>query len=316
MHSSIFFKLFPPPKFLLMPHVGIDISDDAISLIEYSRPIGERIITKYANVPLPSGIIDGGDIKDEKKLIAILGDTVKEHGIHYAKVSIPEEKAYLFETEVPYGDFRMISQNIEFKLEENIPLSAADAVFAFDILAGAQGKPWRASVSAVPRTYIEHMMELFRSSGITPVSFETTPRAIARIISAHEDLDLIVVHAMKRKTGIYIVSQHTVGFTSTISVGSDETDSVAYVDALIAEIGRVSAYWATKTESGSQPIQKVVITGHDAEHVASALHAKVSDAFMVEAVDVWKSVLNTNRYVPPIVKSDSFEYAPAAGLAL
>ncbi|MDD5165196.1 MAG: pilus assembly protein PilM [Candidatus Pacebacteria bacterium] len=316
MHSSLFFKLFPPPKFLLMPHVGIDISDDAISFVEYSRPVGERLITKYAHVPLPVGVIEGGDVKDENQLITILAELVKEHGISYAKVSIPEEKAYLFEAEVPYGDFRTISQNIEFKLEENIPLSAADAVFAFDILTGENSRSWKASVSAVPRTYIEHMMELFRGAGITPVSFETIPRAIARVVSSSQEEDVLVVHTMKHKTGIYIVSQHAVGFTSTISVGSEEVNPASYTETLAAEVARVNTYWFAKNEHVGSPIKKVVIVGHDAERVAGMLRTKLAEPLPVEVVDVWRGIFNTNHYVPPILKEDSFEYAPAAGLAL
>ncbi|HTK33535.1 MAG TPA: pilus assembly protein PilM [Candidatus Paceibacterota bacterium] len=316
MHSSIFFKLFPPPKFLLMPHVGIDISDDAITFVEYSRPVGERWITKFGTVALPANVIDGGDIKDEQKLKQVLGDLVNEHDIKYAKISIPEEKAYLFEIEVPYGDFRTISQSIEFKLEENIPLSAADAVFAFDILTNGVGKPWRASVSAVPRTYIEHVTELFRSSGIIPISFETTPRAVARVVSSSEEGDVIVVHTMSHKTGIYIVSQHAVGFTSTIASGFAETDSNLYADSLAAEIGRVNTYWNTKGDNGFSSLKKVLVIGHGAEQVAGILQTKVGGILPVEVIDIWHSILNTTKYVPPILKEDSFEYAAAAGLAL
>ncbi len=316
MHSSLFFKLFPPPKFLLMPHVGIDISDDAISFVEYSRPVGDRLITRYAYVPLPAGVIEGGDVKDEPQLVSILSTMVQEHNITYAKVSIPEEKAYLFEVEVPYGDFRVISQNIEFKLEENIPLSAADAVFAFDILTGDHSKSWRASVSAVPRTYIEHMLGLFRSAGITPVSFETMPRAIARVVSSSQEDDVLVVHTMKHKTGIYIVSQHAVGFTSTMSIGSEEVDPATYAVALAAEVARVNTYWFAKNENNNSPIKKVIIAGHDAERVAGILRSKMVEPLPVEVVDVWHGIFNANHYVPPIVKADSFDYVSAAGLAL
>jgi hypothetical protein len=299
-----------------MPHVGIDISDDAVTFIEYSRPVGDRTIVKFGTVLLPENVIDGGDVKDEKKLIEILSDMAHTHGIKYAKVSIPEEKAYLFETEIPHGDYRTISQNIEFKLEENIPLAAPDAVFAFDILSGDGSKPWRASVSAVPRTYIEHMINILHSAGIVPVSFETTPRAIARIVSTEDKGDTLVVHVMKRKTGVYIVSQHAVGFTSTISAGKDESDIKSYTDILATEIGRVHTYWGTKVENESVFIKRVVIIGNGSEEVISVLRPKVEDILSVEVINVWNDIINTAKYVPPISKTDSYGYASSAGLAI
>ena len=299
-----------------MPHVGIDISDDAISFIEYSSPIGDRQLAKFGRIPLGPDIIDGGDIKDEKKMISILTDMAHTHNISYAKVSIPEEKAYLFETEIPYGDLKAISQNIEFKLEENIPLSAQDAVFTFDLLPGDRTRPWRASVSAVPRTYIEHMMDLLRKSGISPLAFETIPRAIARIVSGGKSEDILVIHAMNLKTGIYIISQHAVGFTSTISTGYKESDASAYTDTLASEVRRVYAYWLGKNVSEGSIIKQVVVVGRDAETIVPLLRTKVVDIVPVHPVDVWRDIVNTSKYVPPIVKADSYEYGPSAGLAL
>ena len=297
---------------MMMSHAGLDISDDAIHFIEYSGSGNGRKIKKYGRVALPEGLIDGGDVKDEKKLGDILSVMSREHGLSYAKVSIPEEKAYLFETDIPSAGARAISQNIEFKLEENIPLSAADAVFAFDLLPVEKGKTWRASVSAVEKSYIEGMMRLLRSAGIVPMSFETAPRAIARIVSG----PAIVVHCMARKTGVYIVSEHAVGFTSTIGVGAMGADASAHAKALAAEVRRVYTYWLPKSDASGVPVKRVIVVGLFAERVAESLRPVVADIVEVELADVWRAVLDVAKYVPPIVKTDSLEYASAAGLAL
>ncbi len=299
-----------------MPHVGIDISDDAISFIEYTHLVGKRQLAKSGHIPLGPEIIEGGDIKNEQKLVSILSDLVRTQGISYAKVSIPEEKAYLFETDIPYGDLGVISQNIEFKLEENITLSAKDAVFTFDLLPGDHIKPWRASVSAVPRTYIEHMMNLLRKSGITPLAFETIPRAIARIVSMDETQDVLVIHTMNRKTGVYIISQHAVGFTSTIGIEYIESDIANYIDTLASEIRRVYTYWLGKNQNGGSVIKEVIVVGRNVEIISPLLRSKVADIVPVHPIDVWRAIIDTSRYVPPIIKADSYEYGPSAGLAL
>ena len=122
MHSSLFFKLFPPPRFLLMKHGGLDISDDAIHFLEYDSTVHGATIGKYACVELPAGCVEDGDIKDGKKLGDALEKLDRAQGITFAKVSLPEEKVYLFQTDVQSTDVKGIVQNIESKLEENVPL--------------------------------------------------------------------------------------------------------------------------------------------------------------------------------------------------
>jgi hypothetical protein len=320
VHISPFFKLFPPPKFLLMSHAGLDITDHAVRFIEYSHRGSSLVISKYGRVDLPLGMIEGGEVKDEKKFVEIFSGFVREHALSYAKISIPEEKTYLFETDVPYGDSRAISQNIDFKLEQNIPLSAADAVFVFDLLPVEAGKSWRASVSAVQTSYLERMIRLLRETGIVPISFDTVPRAVARIVSAGVPGPSIVIHCLAHKTGVYVVSEHAVGFTSTISdvaTGPDAGDDIsARIEALAAEVHRVYTYWLSKDEAAGIPVKRVIVAGADTERIANLLRPKVSDIVEVEIVDVWRAVFNIDRYVPPIGRSDSPEYVSAAGLAL
>ena len=299
-----------------MPHAGIDISDDTISFIEYSRPVGNRKITKFGLVTLEPGIIENGDVRDEEKLVKALADVAKKNKLFYARLSIPEEKAYLFETEVPSGDMRIAAQNIEFKLEENIPLSAADTVFTFDLLPGDYNHPWRASVSAVPRTYIEHMISIFKKAGIVPIAFETIPRAVARAVYYKGLEDALIIHSMKSKTGAYIYSEGAIAFTSTIGAGSVESNTSKYVDILADEVHRVCSYWLSKNTDINRPLKKVIVTGHNTELVANMLRSKVADIIQVEEIDVWRDILDTNNYVPPIERVESFEYTSAAGLAI
>jgi len=145
-HTSPFFKLFPPPKFMMMTHAGLDISDDAIHFIEYSGSGNGRKIKKYGRVALPEGLIDGGDVKDEKKLGDILSVISREHGLSYAKVSIPEEKAYLFETDVPSADARTISP--EHRVQIGRKCTAFGGRCGFCFRSSASGKKAKHGVRA------------------------------------------------------------------------------------------------------------------------------------------------------------------------
>ncbi|MEK7646305.1 MAG: hypothetical protein AAB381_01250 [Patescibacteria group bacterium] len=319
---STFFRLFPPPKFLVMRHAGLDISDDEIHCLKYAHSAGgKEIIGTFSALSVPENVIQDGDIKDTQKFTDLLVDFGKKAGLSYVKVSIPEEKAYLFQTNVPGGTINEIRQNIEFKLEENVPLAAADAVFYYDLLPmSVTGGVLRASVSVVPRTYIEHHIELLSKANLFPVSFEVVPKAIARaIVPPHSEETLLILHMMNRKTGIYIVSGGVVSFTSTIGLGSRiqvEEGHPSYTDLLSREIARVYSYWGSR-EGNTSSISRIVLVGQDAvEHEHALIDASQDIRVPIGVANTWQNTLDLNHYVPPISKNDSLAYVVAAGLAM
>lgn len=304
-----------------MPHAGLDISDDAIHCIEYHRTTHGLVIASYATKDLPLGLVDGGDIKDEKEFISILKEFTATNSLGYVKVSLPEEKAYLFQTEVPSADFSSIAQNIEFKLDQNVPLSAADALFQFDLMPKAvSGEILRASVSVVPRTYVEHYISLLRSAKLSTVAFEVAPKSIvAACTPQHEPGTKLIVHVMKKKTGLYIVSEGVVCFTSTVGWGSDElatSEATEGSNVLTNEINRVYSYWLTRPDIHAG-ISEIVVVGSCAEACELMLRNHGGEALSRSVLpDVWHNAFDVNAYVPPITRSESLEYAIAAGLAL
>src|SRR5438270_143327 len=111
MAPSFFSRLFPPPAFLFLKYAGLEISDDAVRYLVYNGERVPRGIRAYATVDLPIGVVQGGDIRDEKKLIELLVALREKQGISYVKVSVPEEKMYLFQTTVPSLHPRVIREN-------------------------------------------------------------------------------------------------------------------------------------------------------------------------------------------------------------
>lgn len=318
MRSSLpFFKVFPPPKFMLMPHAGLDISDDGAHFIAYSGFGDSRRIASFGSAPFPDGLFVGGDIKDEKEFVSRISEFVTKNGLHAVKVSIPEEKAYLFQTDVPSTEQRAIEQNIEFKLEENVPLSAPDAVFYFDLLPrSVTGGSLRASVSVVPRTYIERYTRLLASAGLEPISFETVPKAMARaIISGQTDATRLIVHLMDKKTGIYIVSGNVIHFTFTAQWGTESLGTGRFpTDELRKEIARIRSYWLS--HGNGMTIAEAVLVGTKAVALESEIVSAVGDGTLsFVPANVWSNAIDIDDYVPPISMAQSLGYAVAAGLA-
>ena len=318
--SATFFKLFPPPAFLTMPHAGLDVSDDGIRCVRYDGRARARRIGLADGLDFPPGLMDGGDIKDEKEFAARLKEFSQKHRLNRVKVSIPEEKAYLFQTEVPaISDRKSLAQNIESKLEENVPLTASDALFSYELMppvAGAIGTA-HASVSVVPRIYIEHYIEILKGIDVVPVAFEVSPKAIARAVISPDSNDTkVIVHSMRDKLGIYIVSGGVVCFTSTVGAGSPagEPPTAEALALLSREIARVSAYWTSRDPD--RPIVEAVVVGRGAASFEDACRRiGFETPLPVRLGDVWQNAIDIERSIPSVSRADSMAYVVAAGLA-
>lgn len=311
MFIKYFFKLFPPPNFLNIPYAGLDISDDAIRCIEFSKKMNGLTIHRYGTRKLQPGIVESGYIKNETELIKELSILVKDLKIHTVKSSLPEERMYLFKTEVPSLDESQIRQNIEFKLEENVPLSPTDSLFFFDLFPnkGNTDKTF-ASVSVAPRELVNSYLKVIRAANLEVISFEIQPKAITRAVLPVDSKETqMIVYGMNNKVGIYIVSAGVLCFTSTININIDSDKNTLH-----HELKKVYTYWNEHEEGKS--INKIILSGMDAMKMSEDSKLSPDPKITVEVAHIWQNAFSSDHYIPPISFNDSLEYVVATGLAL
>ncbi|MES2471082.1 MAG: pilus assembly protein PilM [Patescibacteria group bacterium] len=349
--ANLFFKVFPPPILLDTPSAGLSISDDAVRAIKFAHGKHHLEVESFAELALPDGLIEAGFINDEKKLVELLQKFRTDNALSYVHASLPEEKMYIFSTDVPTTDPDDIHQNIEFKLEENVPLSPANAMFSYHLIPRGNSNHQKVGVSVAPRKVVDAYLSLFEKAGFTPVSFELEAQALARAV--FEDTlkgARVLVHIMNKKTGIYVVTDGVVRFTSTIPLGSnaiteavskafnvslEEARKIQYarttagteetkklfsavinvLSGLKDEISKVISYWHTH-EDGQHQVHAVVLSGRDALIPGFAEYVATNSSVTVSVADVWKNVCVFDKYVPPIPYEESLNYGVAIGLAL
>ena len=95
-HANSFFHLFPPPEFLKMPTVGLEIANTAIRFVELLYKKGDIVLGKFGERRIPKGIILSGNILNEKALQEELSLVQREHKLSSVRVLLPEQKGYIF----------------------------------------------------------------------------------------------------------------------------------------------------------------------------------------------------------------------------
>jgi len=87
--SKLFSKFFPTPKFLKMPAVGLDISDQSIRFAELVPHGSGYALGRFGEKDIPRGVMDSGKIKDTEGLKKILSSIHNEYKIDFVNVSLP-----------------------------------------------------------------------------------------------------------------------------------------------------------------------------------------------------------------------------------
>lgn len=317
--QSRFLKSFPAPKFLDPEYSGVSVSDTSIRFFQFEKKGNGLAIKKYLERPLPAGAIVSGHIHNTDEVATVLKEIKKEIKTPYVRASLPEEKAYLFKTVIPLVPLGEIKSNIEFKLEENVPLPANTLTFDFAVIDPKDPKKehFDIMVSAIPSLLIDLYVEVFESAGFIIYSLEMESQAIARaLLTKAERGTYVIVHCAPEKVGLYIVSHSIIHFTSTLNTTKLEGGFDPNVIAL--ELKKVITYWKNSHVSDdtvSKDIERIFVTGEGFnEDFVPTLSALIKADVTVG--NVWTNAFNIHESVPELSFIDSVKYAPAIGLAL
>jgi type IV pilus assembly protein PilM len=349
MAHRLFSDLFPPPRYLTMPAVGLDISDTVVRFAELKKRKTGYELGQFGEEKLAENVIEEGYVKDKEALTKALKNIKAKYKLHFVRASLPEEKAYLFRTQIPYMDYADIRGAVYYKLEENVPVPLADAVFDYRFIR----EPKRGdavidlSVTVIHQKVVNSYLEVLKDAGLVPTEMRIESQAITHVAVPESNTDTCIVVAVREaKTVFALVSNDVIHFSSTVaiggvsigdsisknfSIGAEETKKIrqgkevkesnemflSLVNAASVvrdEIQKLFAYWDSR-DGEKQPIKSIIICGSDAllgldEYLARSLEVPVRIA------NVWTNIAKMKDYVPPITNRDSLDYASALGLAL
>jgi type IV pilus assembly protein PilM len=351
--SSTFARLFPPPAFVSLPAVGVDVSDTSLKYILFRKTGDHLSLEKWGDLKIPDGVVVQGTVKDVAALARVIAEVKKETKTEYVRLSLPEERAYLFETTVKRSlTPEEVYGAIEFRLEENVPLPPRDAEFDY-VPVGTLGAETRVVVTAYAKETVLAYLGACHAAEVRPLSFEVEAQALARAVVRQGDEGVyLIVDFGKTRTGIGIVENGLLMLTSTIDLGGKDLDQSlqrAYTkadqdelirlkneygilvsaeqpavrEALSVPIGTLRnelvsriGYWNSKAETKERAIARVILCGGIANLAGLTEYFTDALGVPVEQANVWQNAFRTDVTVPPITRRYSYGYATAVGLAL
>ncbi len=316
MNLKKIFQFFPPPKFLDLPYAGIHISDKAVRCISFSRKNNTLHLEGFTEKLLPNSSIIDGSIQNIDAVVSVLSDIKKEFNLNYVKMSLPEEKAYLFTAKIPFVNESEIKSSVESKIEENVPVSPMELIFDYKIFERPDKDLIDVVVSALPINVVDSYLELAEKSGLSLLSLEIESQAMTRsVVPKSKNDTCLIVNYSEDKVGLYVSVSGVVRFTSTVQTRGEFSNNHAF---LIQEIKRLYTYWHTLKENTNRAERKISHIYVCGENIDDSLVSFITNNSKTESslANVWVNVFDINKNVPEIPFVDSLKYAGAIGLAM
>lgn len=351
-HKVSYSKFFTPPKFLEMPSVSIEIESRGISFLSTKNTERGLLPDVYGLIPLPEGAMSLGEIIKREPIIKALTDIRKKTKVNFVRFSIPEEKTYIFKTHLPDLKPKEIHDILDFKIEENVPLSAKEAVFDYDIAPGPKNiSGLDVVVSVTPLALVEELQGIFSLAGLTPVFFSPESNNVAKALIKDSNQQVIIIANIRENNIILsLVVSGVVCQTSSLNFGSstfsellakyfevsldealkikkeklyvDNPDSVEIFSYLINTISAIKdeiykfVSYCNEREDVTGQVDRIILGGRDALIVGFDKYLSLNLNIKVDIANVWLNNFDLDTFIPEISKIDSEDLAVVNGLSL
>jgi type IV pilus assembly protein PilM len=349
---SFFRERFEPPKYLLPPLAGIELSTSSVKAVLLTQGARGLVLESYTSERLPAGAYVEGEIIDHATVAKVLSMTAKAAGISAANVSLPESKSYLFETVVSGKNKGQWYAAVEEHIDEFVPLPPSETTF--DIVKTAQVQQGSTLVTGIglPRHIVDNTLSAFDEAHIKVRSLEGELFACTRaLLSLQDKSTILIIDIGRTTTKLAVFVRGIPRFTTTLSIsghaltlavqkhfsvteaearkikvdrgitsGNEEYLSAMSLtlSAIRDEIASCLADWQEKGMSTEmyEPVTQAILVGGNAS--VRGLPEYLEDALKIPVTvgDVFTNFASRDTWIPTLDFTESLTYVTAIGLAL
>ncbi|MFH1841284.1 MAG: type IV pilus assembly protein PilM [Candidatus Nealsonbacteria bacterium] len=210
---------------------GLDISDLSLKIVNLKKDKKHLKLTSFGETSIRPGIIEKGEIKNEKALAEIIKKAIKEVKGEKIKTkhviaSLPEEKAFLQVIPMPIMKEEELRKAIRFEAENYVPLPIEKVYLDFQIVPSVNSNQDHLDVliAALPKKTIDPYVSSLEIAGLKPLVLEIESQAISLALIKNKLVSesSIIIDLGATRTSFIIFSENSLRFTSSIPVSSNK----------------------------------------------------------------------------------------------
>jgi len=175
--------------------IGLDIGSTAVRAAEVLVGGDQPSLVRAAQVPLPSGAVQSGEVRDVDTVSQAIRELWSRGGfkVRQATLGVGNQRVGVREVTVPALPPKELRQSLPFQVQDLIPIPVEDAVLDYDVLEeleGEDGRVMRLLVVAAQREMVNQMVTSATRAKVEPVGVDLVPFALIRSVGQDEGLGL------------------------------------------------------------------------------------------------------------------------------
>jgi type IV pilus assembly protein PilM len=175
--------------------VGLDIGSTAVRVAEVTVGDAPQVL-RAAQVPLATGAVENGEVRDSGLVAEALRELWKRSGIKSKRVylGVGNQRVVVREVSLPWLPEKELRASLGFQVQEFIPMSVDEAVLDFDTLGEVEQegrRMLRILLVAAQRLMVTAAVQAAQAAKLDPGGVDLNPFALVRAVgTSDEALDL------------------------------------------------------------------------------------------------------------------------------
>jgi type IV pilus assembly protein PilM len=175
--------------------IGLDVGSTAVRAAEVVLGSDQPSLVRAAQVPLPPGAVESGEVRDVEALAAAVRELWQRGAFktRQAVLGVGNQRVVVREITVPALPPKELKQSLAFQVQDLIPIPVDDAVLDYDVLEEIEqdgAKMLRLLVVAAQREMVNRMVDAAARAKVEPIGVDLVPFALIRAVGQDDGLGL------------------------------------------------------------------------------------------------------------------------------
>ncbi len=227
---------------------GLDFSDLSLKIVKLKKKGKFLRLASWGEIEIKPGIIEEGEIKDEKALVEIIKEglnQVKGERLKTKNViaSLPEKKAFLQVIQMPKMQEEELKTAVLFEAENYIPFPIEEVYLDFQIVPPVCNHLDHLDVliAALLKKTVDPYFSCLKKAGLSPRALEIESQSVSRALikNGMSPFPVYIIDFSRSRASFIIFSGYSLRFTSSIPISSQKlTEAISRtlkVDLIKAE---------------------------------------------------------------------------------
>lgn len=208
---------------------GLEITDFYLRAVDLKKRNGKTVISAISCLEIAPGIVEAGEVKDDKKLAEAIKNCIKKAKGQklekkYVVVSLPDDKAFLQVIQMPKMSEKDLRSAVTFEAENYIPMPLTKASFDYQAIPEPSESIDHLDIliAAFPKTVIDPYVDAVKKAGLSPIAFELESQAVARILvnDGFSEAPVLIINVGDVKTNLAVYAGYSLRISFSIPISN------------------------------------------------------------------------------------------------